>query len=51
VALLKKYEGESHEVINSLPEILHGCVIPASEKVIKARLNHGVWKVFGALGR
>lgn len=44
MALLKKY-GEAPKVISPLHEILHGCVIPATEKVIKAQLDHGVWDV------
>jgi hypothetical protein len=45
VVLLKKYEGQAPKVISPLPEILHGYIIPAPEKEIKARLNCGVWEV------
>jgi hypothetical protein len=44
VALLNKYEGEAPEVINPLPEILHGRVSPAPE-VIKVGPNREVWEV------
>jgi hypothetical protein len=45
VALLKKFEGTPPDCVVALLPILHGCTLPVPEKVMKARLNHGVWEV------
>jgi hypothetical protein len=45
VALLKKFEGIPPEAVIPLPAIQHGRVLPKPDKVIKARLNRGVWEV------
>lgn len=45
VSLLKKLEGEAPTQVIPLPELLNGRVIPTPEKVLRARLNHGVWEV------
>jgi hypothetical protein len=45
VSLLKKFEGTAPTAIVPLPEILHGRVIPTPDKVLKARLNRGVWEL------
>jgi hypothetical protein len=45
VSLLKKFEGVPPEQPVPLPALLHGRVVPTPEKVIKARLNRGVWEV------
>jgi hypothetical protein len=45
VALLKKFEGTPPEAVIPLPAIQHGRVLPKPDKVIKARLNRGVWEV------
>jgi hypothetical protein len=45
VALLKKFEGTPSEAVIPLPAIQHGRVLPKPDKVIKARLNRGVWEV------
>ena len=45
VSLLKKFEGTAPTAIVPLPEILHGRVIPTPNKVLKARLNRGVWEL------
>jgi hypothetical protein len=43
--LLKKFEGTPPEAVIPLPVIQHGRVLPEPDKVIKARLNRGVWEV------
>jgi hypothetical protein len=45
VALLKKFEGTALSQVVPLPDILHGRVIPSPNKVVKARLNRGVWEL------
>jgi hypothetical protein len=45
VALLKKFEGTTPDKVISLPPILHGRILPVPEKVVKARMNRGVWEV------
>jgi hypothetical protein len=45
VALLKKFEGTPPDKVVSLPPILHGRILPVPKKVVKARLNRGVWEV------
>jgi hypothetical protein len=45
VALLKKFEGTAPSQVVPLPDILHGHVIPSLDKVVKARLNRGVWEL------
>jgi hypothetical protein len=45
VALLKKFEGIAPSQVVPLPDILHGRVIPSPNKVVKARLNRGVWEL------
>lgn len=45
VGLLKQLIGEPPTSLPTLPQILHGQVIPTLEKVIKARLCRGVLQV------
>ena len=45
VSLLKKFIGEAPTQVIPLPELLNGRVIPTPEKVLRARLNRGVWEV------
>jgi hypothetical protein len=45
VALLKKFEGTAPSQLVPLPDILHGRVIPSPDKVVKARLNRGIWEL------
>jgi hypothetical protein len=45
VALLKKFEGTPPEDVIPLLAIQHGRVLPTPDKVVKARLNRGVWEV------
>jgi hypothetical protein len=45
VALLKKFEGTPPDKVVSLPSILHGRILLVPKKVVKARMNHGVWEV------
>jgi hypothetical protein len=45
VSLLKKFEGTNLVALVPLPDILHGRVIPTPDKVLKARLNRGVWEI------
>jgi hypothetical protein len=45
VSFLKKFIGTTPVVLVPLPGILHGKVIPTSDKVLKARLNRGVWEI------
>jgi hypothetical protein len=45
VSLLKKFEGTNPIALVPLPDILHGRVIPTPDKVLKARLNRGVWEI------
>jgi hypothetical protein len=44
-SLLKKYEGPAPAAVVPLPDILHGKVLPSPDKVLRARLNRGVWKI------
>lgn len=43
--MLKKYEGAPPSQVVPLPELLHGRVIPTPERVLRARLNRGVWEI------
>jgi hypothetical protein len=45
VSLLKKYEGCVPDQMVPLPDLLRGKVVPTPEKVLRARLNRGVWEV------
>jgi hypothetical protein len=45
VSLLKKFEGITPAALVPLPHILCGKVIPTPDKVLKARLNRGVWEI------
>jgi hypothetical protein len=45
VSLLKKFEGEAPPQVVPLPVILHGRVLPTPSKVVRARLNRGVWEL------
>ena len=45
VDLLKKFEGTVPTQLVPLPPLLHGRVIPSPEKVLRARLNRGVWEL------
>jgi hypothetical protein len=45
VALLKKFEGTPPAEVVPLPDILHGKVLPTPAKVVKSRLNRGVWEL------
>jgi hypothetical protein len=45
VSLLKKYEGPAPAAVVPLPDILHGKVLPSPDKVLRARLNRGVWEI------
>ena len=45
VSLLKKFEGTPPTSVVPLPDLLNGRVIPSPEKVIRARLNRGVWEL------
>jgi hypothetical protein len=44
LSLLKKFEGEGPTQVVPLPMILHGRVLPTPSKVVRARLNKGVWE-------
>jgi hypothetical protein len=48
ISLLKKFEVMPPDATVPLPPIQHGCVIPAPDKCLKARLNRGVWEVLVA---
>jgi hypothetical protein len=41
----KKFEGATPDQTAPLPELLHVKVLPTSERVIRSRLNRGVWKL------
>ena len=45
VSLLKKFHGDPPTEIASLPELLHGRVVPTPESVVRARVNRGTWEV------
>jgi len=45
VGLLKKFEGTPPTSVPPLPPLVHGRVLPTPEKVIRARLNRGVWQL------
>jgi len=45
VSLLKKFEGTPPTSVVPLPDLLNGRVIPSPEKVIRVRLNRGVWEL------
>jgi hypothetical protein len=47
VSLLKKFEGKTSGGAPppQLPTLLHGKVIPSSDRVLRARLNRGVWEL------
>jgi hypothetical protein len=45
VVFLKKFNGAPHATPATLPPIKHGCILPEPEKVLRARLNHGVWEI------
>jgi hypothetical protein len=45
VALFKRFQGKPPDEVVSLPYIQQGSVIPVPQKVIRARLNRGKWKV------
>lgn len=45
VLLLKKFQGVPPVEIVPLPDLLHGRVIPTPEKVVRARLNRGIWEL------
>lgn len=44
VSLLKKFEGATPSRVGPLSELLRGRVIPTPEKVLRARLNRGIWE-------
>lgn len=44
VSILKKFEGSPTSVV-PLPDLLHGRAVPTPEKVLRARLNRGVWEL------
>jgi hypothetical protein len=44
VSLLKRYDGPLPDQVVPLPAILHGKVLPSPEKIVRARLNRGVWE-------
>ena len=45
VSILKKFEDTPPSSIVPLPDLLNGRVIPSLEKVVRARLNRGVWEL------
>jgi hypothetical protein len=45
VVFLKKFMGTQPTVVPHLPPIKHGRVMPQPEKVLRARLNRGVWEI------
>ena len=45
VSLLKKFEGTPPTSVVPLPDLLNGRVLPSPEKVVRARLNRGVWEL------
>jgi hypothetical protein len=45
VSLLKRYDGPLPDQVVPLPAILHGKVLPSPEKIVRARLNRGVWEL------
>jgi hypothetical protein len=42
---LKKFNGSPSAAPATLPPIKHGRVLPKPEKVLRARLNRGVWEI------
>jgi hypothetical protein len=42
---VKKYEGTAPAMVVPMPDILHGRVLPSPEKILRARLNRGVWEL------
>lgn len=45
VALLKTFRGSPPTQIFPLPEIVHGQVVPTPAKIVRTRLNRGVWEL------
>ena len=45
VGLLKKFEGAPPSAVPLLPPLVHGRVLPSPEKVVRARLNRGMWQL------
>jgi hypothetical protein len=45
VSLLKNFEGAALVEVQQLPQILHGKVVPSPERIVRARLNRGVWEL------
>jgi hypothetical protein len=45
VSLLKKFEGATPSEVPQLLQLLHRKVIPSPERVMRARLNRGVWEL------
>lgn len=45
VALLKKFQGDPPAAPVPLPAVLRGKMLPVLSKVVKARLNRGVWEL------
>jgi hypothetical protein len=45
VVFLKKFTGTPPATVPRLPPIKHGRVLPQPEKVLRARLNRGVWEI------
>jgi len=45
VGLLKKFNGTPPTAEVPLPPIVRGRVVPTPDKVVRARLNHGIWEL------
>jgi hypothetical protein len=45
VVFLKKFTGTPPATVPRLPPIKHGRVLPQPEKVLRARLNRGMWEI------
>jgi hypothetical protein len=45
VLFLKKFTGTPPAVVPRLPPIKHGRMLPQPEKVLRTRLNRGVWEI------
>jgi hypothetical protein len=45
VVFLKKFNGSPPIAPATLPPIKHGRVVPEPEKVLRVRLNRGVWEI------
>jgi hypothetical protein len=45
VSVLKRYDGPLPDQVVPLPAILHGKVLPSPKKIVRARLNKGVWEL------